>query len=156
MWGKPARDEASVMSDSAHVFVSVTNMTSLPPKVPQRLQDNAHVVNAYNICLRLEASLQQAVINGDNVGNDIIYIRILGYLIHYVSTDQGLKTVVLEIISAMTDRALLDVGRLYYDHYIRACTFPRLLFSVLSDAVTSSSQQGSHTNTIQSCISSLV
>ena len=126
-------------------------MTSLPPKVPQRLQDNAHVVSAYNICLRLE----QSVVSGDNVGNDIIYIRILGYLIHYVS-DQGLKTVVVEIISAKTDRALLDVGRMYYDHYIRACTFPRLLFSVLSDAVTSSSQQGSHTNTIQSCISSLV
>ena len=131
-------------------------MTSLPPKVPQRLQDNAHVVSAYNICLRLEGSLQQSVVSGDNVGNDIIYIRILGYLIHYVSTIQGLKTVVVEIVSAKTDRALLDVGRLYYDHYIRACTFPMFLFSVLSDTATSSSQQGSHTNTIQSCISSLV
>ena len=80
-------------------------MTSLPPKVPQRLQDSAQVVSAYDICLRLERSLQLAVVNGNNVGNDIIYIRILGYLIHYVPTDQGLKTVVVEVVSAMTDRA---------------------------------------------------
>ena len=105
------------------ILTSSTNMTSLPPKVPQRLQDIAQVVSAYDICLRLERSLQLAVVNGDNVGNDIIYIRILGYLIHYLPTDQGLKTVVFEVVSAMTDRALLDVGKLYYDHYIRACRF---------------------------------
>jgi len=104
-------------------------MTPLPPKLPGRLQDdaNVHAVSAYNICLRVESSLQQAINSGENVGNDVIYIRILGYLIHFVPTDLGLKVVVTEIFSAKSDRALLDVGKMYFDHYIRACAFPNLL-----------------------------
>ncbi|KAF8968556.1 hypothetical protein BDZ97DRAFT_1799021 [Flammula alnicola] len=50
----------------------------------------------------------------------MIYIRILGYLIHYVPTGRGLKTVVEEISSCADDSALLTVGQMYYDHYIRA------------------------------------
>ncbi|KXN81616.1 hypothetical protein AN958_04110 [Leucoagaricus sp. SymC.cos] len=95
-------------------------MTSLPPRVHQRLQDVAHVVSAYDICLRLEKSLQLAANKGDDVGNNLIFIRILGYLIHYAPTDQGLKTVVEEISSCIDDSALLLFGKMYYDHYIRA------------------------------------
>ncbi|KXN80608.1 hypothetical protein AN958_09646 [Leucoagaricus sp. SymC.cos] len=95
-------------------------MTSLPPKVPHRLRDVAHVVSAYGICLRLEKSLQLAANKGDNVGNNLIFIRILGYLIHYVPTDRGLKTVIQEIVSCVDESALLLVGKMYYDHYIRA------------------------------------
>ena len=104
-------------------------MTPLPPKLPERLQGDAHVhaVSAYNICLRVEGSLQQAVNNDENIENDIIYIRILGYLIHFVPTNLGLRVVVTEIISAESDRALLDVGKMYFNHYIRACAFPNLL-----------------------------
>ena len=132
-------------------------MTPLPPKLPERLQNDAHVdtMSAYNICLRVESSLQQAVNNNENIGNDIIYIRILGYLIHFVPTDLGLRVVVAEILSAKSDRALLDVGKMYFNHYIRACAFPNL-FNILCDAITSSCQQGPHTNTVQSFISSLI
>lgn len=72
------------------------------------------------ICLRLEKSLQQAADKGEDVGKSMINIRILGYLIHFVPTDQGLKTVVEEISSCKDDFALLNVGKMYYDHYIRA------------------------------------
>ena len=60
------------------------------------------------MCLRLENSLQEAT-NGDrDVGKNLIYIRIMGYhLIHHVPTDQGLKTVVYEISSTISDSALL-------------------------------------------------
>ncbi|KDR73312.1 hypothetical protein GALMADRAFT_270137 [Galerina marginata CBS 339.88] len=97
-------------------------MTPLPPKVPERLQDDVHVhaVSAYNICLSVESSLQLAVNNGENVEKDIIYIRILGYLIHFVPTDLGLTVVVAEIFSAKSDRDLLNVGKTYFDHFIRA------------------------------------
>ena len=127
-------------------------MTSLPHRVPNRLRDIADVVSVYDICLRLEKSLQLAIDIGDYVGNTHIYIRILGYLIHYVPTDQGLKNIVEEIHSCADDSALLDVGKMYYNHYIWACTFapPNLQFNVQSDALTSSSQQlGSHTDTFQ-------
>ena len=103
-------------------------MTPLPPKLRERQTDaHVHAVSAYNICLTVESSLQQAVNNGENVGNNIIYIRILGYLLHFVPTDQGLRVVVSEIFSAKSDRALLDVGKMYFDHYVRACAFPNLL-----------------------------
>jgi hypothetical protein len=102
-------------------------MTSLPLRVPKRLQDSPDVVNAYDICLRLEKSVQLAVDKGDDVGNKQIYIRIIGYLIHYVPTDQALKHVVEEISSYADDSALLDVGKRYYDHFIRMCTSPNRL-----------------------------
>jgi len=98
------------------------SMTSLPLKVPKRFRDIADVVNAYDVCLRLEKSLKLAVDKGDYVGNAQIYIRILGYLIHYVPTDQGLKNIIEEINSCADDSALFDAGKMYYDHYIRACT----------------------------------
>jgi len=107
-------------------------MTSLPPEVPKRLRDISDVVSAYNICLTYEKSLQLAIDNGDDVGNKQIYIRILGYLIHYVPTDQGLENVVKEISScADDDFALLDLGKMYFNHYIRQCTFPNLQFNIL-------------------------
>jgi hypothetical protein len=101
-------------------------MTSLPPQVPPGLQHIAHIVSAYNICLRLEKSLQSDRYEGKDVGRNLIYIRILGFLIHHVPTDRALKTVVYEISSCADNSALLKVGEMYYNHYIRACTFAPL------------------------------
>jgi hypothetical protein len=42
-----------------------------------------------------------------------------------VPTDRGLKAVE-EISSCKDDSALVAVGKMYHDHYIRACTFPSL------------------------------
>ena len=72
-------------------------MTSLPPEVPTRLRDIAEISSAYGTYLRLEKSFHLAVDKGSDAGNDLIYIRILGHLIHYVPTDQGLKNIVEEI-----------------------------------------------------------
>lgn len=111
-------------------------MTALPLALPDRLLHvpyTAHVSSAYDICLTLEAKLKeslQAAVEASLakvIGTHLVYIRILGYLIHYVPTDQGLKTVVEEIISCREDSALLAVGKMYYDHYIRACTLESLL-----------------------------
>ena len=98
-------------------------MTSLPSHVPSRLQHDADVVRAYNTCLRVEKALQSNTDQGRKVGNNLVYIRILGYLIHHVPGDQGLETVVQEITLSDGDCALLAVGQMYYDHYIRACKF---------------------------------
>ena len=98
-------------------------MTSLPSHVPSGLQHSADVVSAYNICLRVEKDLQSTIDKGEKVENNLVYIRILGYLIHLVPGDRGLKTVVEEISSCHGEPALLAVGQMYYDHYIRACKF---------------------------------
>ncbi|KDR74064.1 hypothetical protein GALMADRAFT_250794 [Galerina marginata CBS 339.88] len=95
-------------------------MTSLPRRVPERLQDIAHVQSAYEICLRLEEFLQMAADNGDDVKKELVYVRTLGYLMHCVPTDLGLKKVVEEIASSVDDSAILAVGQMYYDHFIRA------------------------------------
>ena len=103
-------------------------MTSLPPEVPERLRYIAEIISAYNTCLILENTLQLAVDKGEDVSlrNKLVYVRILGYLIHYVPTNQGLKNTAKEISSCTDDSTLLDVGRIYYDQFIRACTFPNL------------------------------
>lgn len=125
-------------------------MTSLPSEAPNRLRNIAHVVSAYNICLRLEKPLQSAVDRGEDIGDNLIFVQILGYLIHDVPTDRGLKNVVQEIISCIDDSALLNVGKMYYDHYFRACAFLNLLVQQRSgsNALTSSNEQGPHTNTL--------
>jgi len=91
----------------------------LPSQLPPRLH-SPHVVSAYNICLKLERSFQEATDGRQDVKKNIVYIRILGYLIHHVPTDRGLRTVVHEIVSCADDSALLEVGKMYYNHYIRA------------------------------------
>ena len=97
------------------------SMTSLPSEVPPRFP---YVANAYNMCLRLEKSLQEAANEGQNVGKDLIYIRILGFLFHHVPTDEGLKTIINEVCSTAGNSALLlQVGKMYFDHFIRPCTF---------------------------------
>ena len=103
--------------------MTLTVMTSLPLRVPERLRDIADVVGVYNICLALEKSLQLAIDKGNDVGNSQIYIRILGYLIHYAPTDQGLWGNVKEIISCVDDSTILGVGKMYYDYYIRVGAF---------------------------------
>jgi hypothetical protein len=40
-----------------------------------------------------------------------------------------LKNIIEEISSCTDDSALLDVGKMYYDHYIRACAFPFPIYS---------------------------
>lgn len=102
-------------------------MTSLPPNVPVRLANVPRFVGAYNVCLKLEKSLQSNADKGGHIGNDLVYIRILGYLLHLVPGEQGLKTVAEEINSCSGDSALLAVGQMYYDHYIKACQSSNLL-----------------------------
>ena len=61
-------------------------------------------------------SSQKAIDKGEDVGQNMIYIGILGYLIHFVPTAQGLKTVVYEIGSCNEESvSLLAVGKMYYE-----------------------------------------
>lgn len=98
-------------------------MTSLPLQVLPRLRD-IPLVSTYDICLRLEKSLQEAANEGQDIGKSLFYIRIMGILVHHVPTDRGLETVIYEISSSADDSALLQDGKMYFD--IRPCTFAPL------------------------------
>jgi hypothetical protein len=102
-------------------------MTSLPPEVSKRFRNIPEIISAYNICLILENTLQLAVDKGEDVGKKLIYIRILGYLMQHSPTDQGVANVIKEIISAGDNSDLLDVGKCYFDHFIRAGKSPNQL-----------------------------
>ncbi len=104
-------------------------MTSLPPNAPDRIENVPRLEEAYNVCLEQERSLQSTTEKGGHIGNDLVYIRILGYLLHLVPGEQGLKTVVEEINSCIEDSALIAFGQMYYDHYIKARQSSNLLHS---------------------------
>ncbi|KIM47226.1 hypothetical protein M413DRAFT_64063 [Hebeloma cylindrosporum] len=80
-------------------------MTSLPPEAPKRLHNIADIL---------------AIDKGEEVGNNLIYIRILGYLLHHMPTDRGLRNLIEEINSCAEDSAILDVGNVYYGQFIWA------------------------------------
>ena len=52
-----------------------------------------------------------------------MYCRILGYLVHFLPIHHGIEYVCTAIISCADDSALFDLGKTYFDHYIRACMF---------------------------------
>ncbi|KIJ23301.1 hypothetical protein M422DRAFT_196102, partial [Sphaerobolus stellatus SS14] len=73
------------------------------------------------MCLKLEKALQDEIDAGHDVGRSMIYCRILGYLLLHAPSDKAFSVVRREIDACeeKSDR-LLQVGAIYYDHYIRA------------------------------------
>ncbi len=56
-------------------------MTALPSHVPSGLQRSADVVSAYNKCLAVQKALQSTIDKGGNVGDNLVYIRILNIML---------------------------------------------------------------------------
>lgn len=52
--------------------VLAKNMTALPSRVPERLQNNSPIVNAHSICLNLERSLQNDIDEGRTWQHDLL------------------------------------------------------------------------------------
>lgn len=92
-------------------------MTALPEQVPERLQNNSHIVDAYKICLNLERSLQ----NDIDKEKSLKVERSI-----FLPTPHGINDVCTSIVSCADDSALLDLGKMYFDGYIRACMFRHL------------------------------
>ena len=69
---------------------------------------------AYQNILRLERS-------GDQ--KDVMYARILGYLLLYGPKDEARKIVAEEVVSCANEDQLAKRGKYYCDYYIRACKF---------------------------------
>ncbi|KIJ30487.1 hypothetical protein M422DRAFT_36550 [Sphaerobolus stellatus SS14] len=99
-------------------------MSNLPSQLPRNLQEFAHAVSAYNSCLHLESTIQTDIDGMHDVNQSrrsMIYCRILGYFLIYAPSDQARRTIELEIVSCKNKRdALLELGELYYGHFILA------------------------------------
>ena len=57
-----------------------------------------------------------------------MYARILRYLILEGPSDQARATVAREVASCANSEDMLDLGKVYFDHYIRTCTPPLVVF----------------------------
>ncbi|KAF9550037.1 hypothetical protein CPC08DRAFT_699393 [Agrocybe pediades] len=101
-------------------------MAPLPPTLPET---NEAYTSAYETCLRVERALQNQLDNAsakkrtnETTETDLhlVYVRVLGYLLHYIPTRTGLDNLSGEIGTCTSDEALFKLGQMYYDHYLRA------------------------------------
>lgn len=91
-------------------------MTALPAELPRRLSTSPAIRGAYAIVCRFERSAQT---HPDP--KRLIYARILGYLMLEGPSDEARVAIAQEILSCTDEDVLATNGKMYYDHYIRAC-----------------------------------
>ncbi|KAI6000148.1 hypothetical protein F5J12DRAFT_928596 [Pisolithus orientalis] len=87
-------------------------MSPLPPTM-ECYRDQANIMNAYNIILRLEKTIQE-------MEKQMIYCRILGYLFHHFLGHQVNGDFVREISTISSDdEKLLELGQHFYQFFTR-------------------------------------
>ena len=93
-------------------------MTALPrpAELSSRLSTSPTIRGAYPIIFRFEQSAQT---HPDP--KRLIYARILGYLILEGPSDEARVAIAREVLSCADEDAMANNGKMYYDHYIRAC-----------------------------------
>ena len=91
-------------------------MAALPAELPNGLSDSPTIRDAYAVSLRFEKS---AKTHPDP--KRLIYARLLGYLIMAGPSDAARVAVAREVLSCADEGVLALNGKMYYDHYIRAC-----------------------------------
>jgi hypothetical protein len=86
---------------------------ALPPTIPESLNTYPHIYLAYSKLLQLE----KAAVYGEK----LVHARILGYLIREGPSTKAKECVAQEVNSCSSDDEMYKLGKMYYDHYIRAC-----------------------------------
>lgn len=101
----------------------------LPRELAQTPQSDPNVGSAYKFVLILESDiLRNDDGNVEQKKQNLMYCRIIGYLLkqlNYPPTQHlALKSICREIFKCQGDQnKLLDLGKWYFDHFIRACAF---------------------------------
>jgi len=80
---------------------------------------------AYSKILRLEKASDYHS-DRDIRGNKLIHARILGYLIREGPSTMAKERVAQEVNSCQNDDEMDELGKMYYNHYIRVCESPSL------------------------------
>lgn len=107
-------------------------MSPLPDQLPQWLKSSPlfpHIESAYNVCLKLERKIQSTLDKSRRsaervvINKNLIYVRVLGYLLHHGPSLQARQYVTKEIVSCVEneDNKIIELGQMYFEHYIRAC-----------------------------------
>jgi len=138
-------------------------MTSLPRQLPARLSPSPQLKSAYIRCLLLESKIQSEIAtkktakDRNELSEHLFYCRVLGHLLHHAPKDAARKHVLEEIESCNGDAELIQLGKMYFDHFIRACTYnPRSAFIFKLTYVSSSEEQRTDTRSIASRIPSIL
>ncbi|KAF4614259.1 hypothetical protein D9613_008152 [Agrocybe pediades] len=99
------------------------DMAPLPPHLPPENQAVSAYASAYGTCLVVEHALTNLLadttMNGEEIRLHLVYIRILGYLLHYMPTRAGLDDLTHEIQISTSDNDLVELGQTYYGHILR-------------------------------------
>lgn len=97
-------------------FVIMSTRASTPQPVSSWI-----LRNAYEHCLQLERSFSGTQESGTGVPSPLLSARVLGYLLREISSHIGRDAVANEILDCITDGALMQVARVYYNCFILAC-----------------------------------
>ncbi|KAJ3567185.1 hypothetical protein NP233_g6525 [Leucocoprinus birnbaumii] len=97
-------------------------MPQLPDNLPSGYHHVEDLVIAYYACRRAEEELRMETVNSNkDLEKKLVCVRILGFLLHYSPSEQGLKTVAKETSLCACDvERLCEAGKFYLNHYIRA------------------------------------
>lgn len=101
-------------------------MSKLPPESPLKSLPEIDIVGAYQCCLNLEKDIEEKILDGEDIDRkkkNLMYCRVLGYLLHHAPNDTALAVVTQEILSCETIEAILILGKFYFEHFISVCKF---------------------------------
>jgi hypothetical protein len=105
---------------------TATNMPQpLPPTIPESLNTSPHILLAYSRILQLE------IANHEVHEKKLVNTRILGYLIREGPSTKAKERVAQEVNSCQNDDDMDELGRMYYDHFIRVCESPSTAVTAL-------------------------
>jgi hypothetical protein len=99
-------------------------MPQLPPTIPESLNTCPHIHLAYSKLLQLEKAADYSRSNREVYEEKLVHARILGYLIREGPSTKAKECVAQEVNSCSSDDEMYKLGKMYYDHYIRACESP--------------------------------
>src|SRR6266850_4268656 len=102
----------------------------LPPTLPESLSTSPHIHLAYSKLLQLENAADYSHSNPEVREKKLVHARILGYLIREGPSTKAKECVAQDVNSCSNDDEMDKLGKMYYDHYIRACESPS--FAVIS------------------------
>lgn len=93
-------------------------------ELPSGLQGDPNTASAFNICLEFEGRIQADIDSGKDMEKQLIYCRILGYLLQHIPS-QSMNRFVQDIVATgCQHERLLQLGEFYYNHFIRNCSSP--------------------------------
>lgn len=103
------------------------------PDLPPRLQNSKYILGAYPQILEYERVLQTAYNREPSAERrlKLMYISIIGYLILEGYSDAARVAVALEVLSCNgeeKEEKFLNIGKLYFEHFIRACKLQKKFF----------------------------